>query len=249
MNEEGLGDEIFCSLTQDDESGASFREGFHFALDELDLAKGIDVTYPTGNQDFVAQITQLKNAGCGVVHLAGTGGTLQNAAIKAVQLDFDATWLAPAMAVLATTATGPGAEYIIEHVRVFMTGTEWDGDQAPGQAMMQEDLEDLYPDYIPYANSYQTGYLSSVTTTAILERAIADGDLSRENLMSIAASLGEVDDLGLGGGTYLYGDSIDEREPTTALSVFRVDPAAAIGLTLEKFQYESPLAAKYNAEN
>lgn len=245
-SELGLDDGVFCSMTSEDESGEAYRRGFRFALDETGRTAGADATYPVGGEEFTSQVTKLKNAGCDLVFLTGSGAVLQNTAVEATQLDFPTSWVVPASAILATTSTGPAADYIIDHVHVLMTGTEWNGTQAPGQRQMQDDLEALFPGYTPYANSYQTGYLSSTVVIALLERAIADRDLSRAHLVELAAELGDVDDLGMGGGTFHYGQQLSDRRPNTALSVFRVDPASPIGLTLQEFQYASPLADAYN---
>lgn len=242
----GLDDAVHCSMTSEDDSGEAFRRGFAFALEQTGRSSGADVTYPVGWEEFTTQVARLKSAGCEMVFLSGSGSVLQNTAVEATQLGLSPTWVVPASAVMATTATGPGAQYIADHVHVLMTGTQWDGVEAPGQLQMQDDLEQLFPGYPPYANSYQTGYLSSMVVVALLEKAVADGDLSRANLVRLAGSLGEIDDLGMGGGPFVYGDSPAERRPNTRLSVFRVDASSPIGLSLEQFQYVSPLAEAYN---
>lgn len=247
VEEEGMKDATYCALLQDDDFGAEVEDGFNFAAEQLGLKTGVAVRYPTGHQDFTPQISRLKEANCDVVDLGGAGATIQNAAVRAVQLNFDARWIASNTAYNSSLATGPAADYIKENVRFIVTGTEWGDASAEGQKMMEEDLAAIDPDHKPMANSYQTGYMAAVTTTAILEKAIADGDLSREHLMEVAASLGTVEDFGLAGGAFTYGEDPSQRKSGHVVSVFTVDETAGTGLKLKTYGFDSQVAADYNA--
>jgi ABC-type branched-subunit amino acid transport system substrate-binding protein len=244
--EEGFKDATFCSLAEDSDFGSEVVDGFDFATEKLGLKTGVTVRYPSALQDFTPQISKLKNAGCEVVDLGGVGAVVQNAAVRAVQLNFDADWIAGNTAYNASLATGAAADYIKKNVRFVVTGTEWGDDSAPGQKQMEEDILAVDPDAKPMANSYQTGYMAAMTTTAVLEKAIADGDLSRGHLLEVAASLGTVDDQGLAGGAFNYGTSLTERKSGSTMSVFTVDSGSPTGLKLKKYGYESTVAAAYN---
>ncbi|GAA3692358.1 hypothetical protein GCM10023081_32310 [Arthrobacter ginkgonis] len=245
-NDEGKKDAVYCVLAEDSDFGAEVVESFEYATEKLGLTTGATVRYPNTLQDFTPQISKLKSAGCEVVDLGGVGAVVQNAAVRAVQLDFQADWIAGNTAYNASLATGAAADYIKDNVRFLVTGTEWGDDSAPGQVQMEEDIAALDPSAKPMANSYQTGYMAAKTTTAVLERAIADGDLSREHLLEVAASLGTVDDLGLAGGTFTYGASPAERRSGSSMSIFTVDSSSPTGLKLKKYGYESTVAAEYN---
>lgn len=243
---EGLKDATYCALLQDDDFGTQVENGFNFAAKELNLKTGAAVRYPNGLQDFTPQISKLKEAGCGVVDLGGAGATIQNAAVRAVQLNFDARWLAGNTAYNASLATGPAADYIKQNVRFVVTGTEWGDASAAGQKMMEADIAAVDPQAKPVANSYQTGYMAARTTVAVLEKAIKAGDLSREKLLDVAKSLGTVDDMGLAGGAFNYGQSLNERKSGSAVSIFTVDESAKTGLKLKEYGFQSAVAQKYN---
>lgn len=245
-NEMDLANGRYCTLLQDDEFGDQVEEGFNFATEELGLETGTSVRYPTGHQDFTPQISRLKADGCDVVDVGGAGATMQQAATRAVQLNFDAKWIAGHTAYTSNMATGPAADYLQENVRFFVTGTEWGDGSAEGQVMMEEDLAAIYPDHEPYANSYQTGYMAAMVTTAIIEQSIEDGDLSREHLMEVAASLGEIDDHGMGGGPFHYGDQLSDRRMGHGVSVFTIDSTVPTGLKLDTYGYDSQVAEDYN---
>ena len=236
----------FCALLQDDDFGTKVEEGFTFATEELSLDRGVSVRYPTGHSDFTPQIARLQNAGCEVVDLGGAGAVVQNAATRAVQLNFNATWLAGNTAYNDTLATGPAADYIKKNVKFLVTGTEWGDETVLGQKMLEEDLAATLPNAKPVANAYQTGYAAAIVTSAVIEKGIADGDLSREHLLEVAQSLGSHDDFGLMGGKFVYGDSPADRRPSTSISVFSVSQDAPTGLKLEKFGFESDVAVNYS---
>lgn len=244
--EEDMAGARYCALLQDDDFGSKVEQGFEFATQQLDLERGVSVRYPNGHTDFTPQIARLQNDGCEVVDLGGAGAVVQNAATRAVQLNFNATWLAGNTAYNNSLATGPAADYIKEHVKFLVTGTEWGDKSVPGQKMLEEDLAATLPDAKPVANAYQTGYSAAIVTAAVIEKGIADGDLSREHLLEVAQSLGTHDDFGLMGGELVYGTSPMERRPSTQISVFSVSEEAPTGLKLQKFGFDSDVAVEYS---
>lgn len=244
-SEEGLADGTFCSMVTDDTFGEGVEKGFNFAVAERGLKKGINLRYPAAQQDFTPQISRLKEANCDVVNIGGVGPALIGSAVRAVQLNFDAKWIASNTLYLNTIATGPAADYIQKNARFFMTGTEWGDAQVEGQKMLEEDLAVIDPKAVPYANSYQTGYMTGITATAVIKKGIEDGDLSRKHLLEIAASLDTIDDYGLSGG-FTYGKKLTGRVPGHLMSAFTVDAGAATGLKLKTYNFDSPVAKKYN---
>jgi ABC-type branched-subunit amino acid transport system substrate-binding protein len=243
---EGLADGTYCSLTTDDAFGEAVEKGFNFAVAELGLKKGVNLRYPAVLQDFTPQISRLKEASCDVVDLGGAGPALTNAAVRAVQLNFDAKWIAGNTLYSNTIAKGPAADYLKKNALFFLTGTEWGDESVAGQKMLEEDLAAIDPKAVPYANSYQTGYLTGITATAVIKKAIDDGDLSRKHLLEIAASLDTVDDFGLAGGAFNYGGKLTTRVPGHLISAFTVDEHAATGLKLKIYNFDAQVAKKYN---
>jgi ABC-type branched-subunit amino acid transport system substrate-binding protein len=243
---EGKQDATFCSLMQDDALGDSFKKGYDWATAALKLRKGPDVRYPIGLSDFTAQVSQLKNAGCGVVSVGGAGLVMQNAAVRAVQLGYDALWLNSPTSYTNDISRGAAADYIIKNALYFVTGTDWTGAQAKGQSMMIEDVKAIDPGATAAANTYQTGYVDGLTAVAILAKAIANGDLSRDGILKVVQTgLGTVDTYGLQGGNYEYGQSVADRNPPRSVSVFNVSPDAPTGLKLKEFEFASSVAKSY----
>jgi ABC-type branched-subunit amino acid transport system substrate-binding protein len=248
VDEYDLGDATFCSLTVEDTLGKFVQENFDFTLEELDLEKGIDTTFAPGpgSEQLTPQITALKEAGCEVVMAGGVGGFLQTFAVQSVQLDFAPLVLAGNTSYNITLATGPGAAWLAEHAIISVPGDEWLGTDAPGQAMMIEDLETINPEFTPTANAHLSGYVNALFTAKLLATAIANGDLSREGIATAATKLGTwEDELGLVGGDVVFGAEPGDRVPPHLLSMFRIDGSVPTGLALEEYYYDSDVATKY----
>lgn len=242
-------DSVFCALVQDDHLGEQVRDGFEFATEDLDLEVGVVASFPLNNADFTPQVSQMRQAGCDVVVVGGAGSVLQNAAVKAVALNFEPEWLAPNFAYNEQVATGPASDHLKEKALFLLTGTEWGDHSVEGQKNLEEDLAAVVPDEEPVANAYQSGYLNALITTKVIEKGIESGDLSRENLLRIAESeLGVLDDKGLSGGEIVFGSALDERMPNSTISLFRVNDGSPTGLVLHEKYYDSETAARYNEE-
>lgn len=77
-------------------------------------------------------------------------------------------------------------------------GSEWERDAAPGMAQLLDDLETHTPDATP-SPGLRAGYASQVQLLALIEAGFAAGDLRRESVAELAATLPLVDMLGLSG--------------------------------------------------
>ena len=239
-------DATFCSLTMEDALGKYVQESFDFTVDELGLKKGIDTTFAPNTDQLGPQITALKGAGCDVLMTGGVGGFLQTLAVQSVQQDYAPLVLAGNSAYNITLATGPGADWLAENAIISVPGDEWLGTNAPGQAMMIEDLEAINPGYTPTANAHLTGYVNALFTARLLAQAIEDGDLSRAGIATAATELGTwTDELGLVGGDVVIGAEPSDRVPPHKLSMFRIDGSVPTGLKLEEYYYDSDVAQKY----
>jgi ABC-type branched-subunit amino acid transport system substrate-binding protein len=242
--EKGMADSVFCATTTEDVFGDSILDAFNFSAEELNLTVGTTVKF-AGNTDFTAQIIELKEKGCEVVLMGGVGPVMQNFAVKAVQLDFNPLLLASNTSYTVTIATGPGADWLKEHALFAVTGTEWGAGDADGQPALEASLATQGTEIVPTANAYQTGYVNAKVTVDVLAKAIANGDMSRAGILKVAhEELGDVDDLGMAGGTYSYGASVEDRVPPHLMSLFTVSADVPAGLALETYNYDSQVAAK-----
>ncbi|WP_159502167.1 ABC transporter substrate-binding protein [Microbacterium sp. 18062] len=246
IEEYDAGDSRFCTITVEEPFGEGFVTATDFAVDELGLERGIDVTLaPTADQ-LSPQVSALKEDGCDVVVGGGYGAFLQAFAVQASQLDYEPLFLTSNAAYSINVATGPGADWIRENVVMSVPGDEWEGTQAVGQANLREDLAAVNPDATPTANAHLTGYVNALYTSEVLALAIENGDLSREGIVQAVAEF-EVwpDELGLVGGDIVFGASAQERVLPHKVSMFRIDPDVPTGLSLETYYYDSDIARDF----
>jgi hypothetical protein len=90
------------------------------------------------------------------------------------------------------------------------------------------------------------GWAIARSVHALLERAVASGDLSRAGIMRASDSLGTVSFGGIQ-GDYRYGPAAS-REPPRATHIFRVNPAVPNGLEVERANFTTPAAQKFTFE-
>jgi hypothetical protein len=88
-------------------------------------------------------------------------------------------------------------------------------------------IKDTYaPDQAPDIY-FNFGYNQALVVTALLEKAVALGDLSHDGILAALKELGTVSYGGLL-GDYTYGET---RTPPTTSTMFKVDPGSPTGLT------------------
>ena len=79
--------------------------------------------------------------------------------------------------------------------------------------------------------------------TALLEKAVDEGDLSRDGLMKALEGLGRVSFDGLT-GDYQYGPA-EQRNPPRTSTIFEVDPDKPFGLGTKKYNFSSSAAEEF----
>ena len=90
------------------------------------------------------------------------------------------------------------------------------------------------------------GYLQSIPVHALLEKAVARGDLSREGMQTAYAGLGEVELEGLA-DNYVYGTP-ENRVPSAGVRIFHFDEENPPNLLTEVAFVESPLIEQFPLE-
>ena len=92
----------------------------------------------------------------------------------------------------------------------------------------QKYAPDQKPD--PY---FAFGYLQGQAMYQILQRAVKNGDLSREGILKASNQVGTLRFDGLT-GDYKYGKSAADRNPPRTTALFKVDPSQPVGLALRR---------------
>ncbi|HVR55141.1 MAG TPA: ABC transporter substrate-binding protein [Pseudorhodoferax sp.] len=238
----GRKDANFCALVRDDPFGLAGLKGWKFAL-EKSGKKVVETTYlGQADKDFTGQVNQMKNAKCEVVLVTTVPGQLVSIVGSAARAGFAPQWVGQWPSWHGALLNTPVVDYLEKNVMIAGEGVEWGGTNAPGVAPMLADIARYRPEQKPDL-WVVVGYTQARAMTAMLEKAVANGDLSREGVMKALTQLGEVDNQGLS-GNYTYGP-IAGRAPAMAGSIFRINRHKPFGLEGVEMNYTSPLVRSY----
>ena len=241
VEQEGRGDTM-CVLAMSSGYGQAAEEGVAFAAKELGFPVAATARLRPGDQDFVAQVTQLRNARCDAVFLASLPSETGKIFATAAQLSFTPRWILTSPSWHVVLGQSPIGGYASRHVWIVSEGVEWGDTTVAGMAELLDAVRQHAPNQKPDFY-FVAGYTMARSVHAVLERAAEAGDLSREGL---AKGLVALDTVGFGGlmGTYRYGP-IARREPPRENTVFAVDPARPGGVSVVARDFGSPIARSF----
>lgn len=226
-----------CAMSLATGYGDAGVEGAEMAAAQLGFALAANVRFRQDDQDYVTQITQLRNANCDAVLLvslpANTGRILGTAA----QSRFAPQWIALSPGWHGSMIDSPLRQYLIDRLWISFDGAEWGDTTAAGMRTLMEVRERYRPEQKPDLY-YFAGYAMGVGLEALLSKAAEQGDLSRAGLLAASAALGTVGFRGLL-GDYTYGPA-EQREPPRSTTIFRVDPTNPMGLSAVRKDYAAP---------
>lgn len=237
---DGSEDDVLCALTRDDAYGEAGFEGLEFAAGELGVEITEHATFPAANADFTTQIGALQGANCEMVFLVAVPSETAPAMQKAAELGFAPQWIGQSPTWVTAFAASPLAPYLQANFVLAGEGVEWGDTSVPGMVQM---LEDAGPDQAPDIY-FGFGYNQARAVHAVLEAAVAAGDLSREGIVTAMNSIDELTFDGLS-GDYGWGPP-EDRVPPRESTIFGVDPAAPGGLVTIEADIVSPAAEAYS---
>jgi ABC-type branched-subunit amino acid transport system substrate-binding protein len=243
---EGGGEgQTVCTLRQDDPYGEAGQQGVDFALEELGMELGAEVTFTVGAPDFTTQITQLQGADCQAVWLVSTPTDTASALGKAAELGYEPQWLGQSPTWIGAFIESPLLPYLEENYLYVAEGPEYGNEEVEGMSELLRIQETYAPDQDPDVY-FNFGYNESKAVHQVLEAAVEQGDLSHEGIIEAMNSLDELQFDGLL-GTYGFGPP-EDRNPPRASSIFEVDADKPIGLGLVVEEHEAPFAADFEFE-
>ncbi len=238
----GSTDDTICAVIQNDLYGEAGLEGLEFAADQLGFEVATVTRYGSGDQAFTAQVTELVNAECDMVWATALptefGGILGTAA----QSGFTPRWIAQSPAWIDALAATPLADYLEAYVWISSMGKEWGDTNSTEMTAMVERVAKYKPDQDP-SYYFTFGYLQAWATAQLLESAVANGDLSREGIVSAMNGLSafEFGDLA---PSYAYGLP-EDRNPPRFSTIFEVDVTKPFALGALAADFTSPAAEAF----
>ena len=238
---DGKGKNI-CSMIQDDAYGEAGQQGVEFAAEKLGFEVAETQKFTVGTKDVAGQVSRLRSAKCDAVFLVATptdAGTIWG---TAAQMKFAPRWIGQSPAWIDELGKSPLAKYLQQTTWIAAEGTEWGDNEVPGMAEMVKNVEELRPKQEP-DYYFAFGYNQARAMTALLEKAVEQGDLSRDGIKKALSELGTVSFDGLT-GDYRYG-AAEERDPPRSSTIFEVDPDKPFGLGTKEYEYESEFAKEF----
>ncbi|WP_367129855.1 ABC transporter substrate-binding protein [Saccharothrix sp. HUAS TT1] len=229
----GAGDTI-GHVHVDSDYGLNALEGSTFAAEQWGMrlvAKAVPET-----ADVAAQVGELKAAGAKAVFLSTSPQQTAIAVATAERLGWDVPFLVNAVAYDPLILESPAAAAVVERVRVVSPIAPFATD-LPGPRAVAEAFSRKYPDLEP-TGSVDHGYVIGVAFAAVLEKACAERDLTRDGVLRAFQDTNEVDTGSLTGKLRF---SLVGRPSATQSYIAVPDPSTPGGLAVVANLFESEL--------
>jgi hypothetical protein len=227
MKEGGGAGKTVCSLALANNAyGNAGEEGFDIGTKAMGLKVGVKLKTSTA----AAQAQALKNAGCDAI-VATISGEAQTPPLLAetAKLDYFPTILALGPSFAVKTVVPANSEAFSKQVIVATDNTQWGVENNAGMKQHIADLKKYAPEQIGIPNPATVwGYAQAQSVVALLEKAVANGDLSRAGMKKALDTLGPVK---LGGmwPEWNYTTPANRKAPATNI-INRVDISERGGL-------------------
>jgi ABC-type branched-subunit amino acid transport system substrate-binding protein len=241
LSQPGNAGKTVCSMVLATGYGEAAEEGLDYAAEQMGFTPGAKTRFRQDDQDFVAPITQLRNAKCDLVVLASLPAVTGKVAGAAAQLGYAPRWLMTSPSWHGALAGSPLADYLSKTAWVAAEGAEWGDTTVAGVREMMAALATHAPDQ-PADYYYVFGWVAGASIGEHLGKAVAGGDLTREGFLKALEAMGPVS--AAGWGEYRYG-TVATREPPRSVTILRVNPAKPFGMEVEARNVEVPAAQSY----
>lgn len=238
----GLGGKPVCTMTLNTGYGEATVEGVDHLASAMGFTVAAKATFKQDDQDFVAPVTQLKNAGCAVVMLASLPSVTGKVLGTAAQLGFAPRWVATSPSWHQALAASPLKDYLVKTYWNSWDGPALSDTTVDGVRQMMAAQAKYSPGQAPDFY-YYAGYIMAYTVHAALDRAVASGNLARAGFRAAAVAPDTVTSDGLL-SPFINGPAADRNPPRTG-TILRVNPSAVIGLEVERSGFSVPAASTY----
>jgi ABC-type branched-subunit amino acid transport system substrate-binding protein len=188
-------------IYQDDEYGQDGLRGYTEALKTYHFDSVARTTYKVTDTDLTAQVQKMRAAGARYVFFVGVPAAGAKVVGTATAQGYNPTWVfqGPAWSEYLMTSDGtpngkptPVARALASNVWVLGYTAQWGDTRAPGMAKFLADTKRFAPEQIP-DYYYMYGYAMAQMEAAVLRKAIAAGDLTRQGILDAKLHLGRVD--------------------------------------------------------
>ncbi len=230
-----------CAVSIGTSFGDAGTEGFSFAAADLGAKVGAVVQMNPADTNPTPVLTQLAKAGCQGVVATVSPQQLVNLVMGAARANIALKWIILGAGFSDRIITAQTSKTFEQTCLVIGDGPMWG----------EKDTAQLAADLIASDNRYWTenpdvgltfGYTQGRVWEAMLEAAVASGDLSRAGLLAASKTVGPVDTGGLG-------SPIDYRQPqrlsAPRATVYAVDGSYKNSIRTLVLAYSAPVASRF----
>lgn len=242
MRSKGLksGDTIGHIYFEGDFGGDALR-GTEFAAKQHGLKVVKEQITPT-DTDLTTQVNQLKKAGVKAILLSAANPQTSSVASVASSIGLDVPIVGNAPIFTPALLKTPAAKALEANVYT-VTSMAPPSLDAPRVKKFLTAFQKAYPKQDPIQNGSMFGYASAQIMGAVLDKACANKDLSREGVLKAFHSISAYDTQGTVAGTL---DFTDPAEPPSRTDyVSKVTAGVPGGLKVVGEAFESATAKKY----
>ncbi len=242
LTDGGYAGKPVCTMALATGYGQATVEGVEHLAAEMKFPIAVKATFKQDDQDFVAPVTQLKNANCAVVMMASLPSVTGKVLGAAAQLGYAPRWVMTSPSYHHALAASPLKDYLVKTTWMSWDGTTYgDTTSAPMRTFLeaqQKYAAEQKPDFF-----YLAGYIMMFPVQEALERAVASGDLSRRGIRQAVLTLPALKTDGLL-GEWAYG-APEQRNPPRSSTIFKIVPDQPLGLGVEKTGVSVAAAQSY----
>ena len=209
-------------IYQNDEYGQDGLTGYNEAKTAYQLNDVAQASYAATDKDFTSQVSLMKAKGAKYVFLSALPLSTATIVGTAAKLGYFPQFILQSPAWANGLLAIPQLKPLLTKLWVVGQGATWGDTSKPGMAQLIQDVQKYAPTQQP-DGYFEFGYAESYITYAILKKAMANNDITRDGLFNAFNSLGTVD---LGGlyPSVIYGSSPNQRVPTRDSVIFQIDP-------------------------
>jgi ABC-type branched-subunit amino acid transport system substrate-binding protein len=191
-------------IYQNDEYGADGLRGFKAAKSALGFVDAGQQSFNPGDTSFTAQVQKLKAAGADAVVVTALPSATGPIVGTAATLGFKPQWILQGPAFLEQLITKDGnvgsaptpVASVLGGALVTSFAAPWGDHGSPGMKQLVAD-HDRYTADLPPSIYFTLAYAQGQVQAAILRKAIASGNLTRDGILTAKQNLGTVDLAGI----------------------------------------------------
>jgi Periplasmic binding protein len=236
----GAGKKVCALSIAPNPYGVAMEEGFDYAAKTLKFNAGAKFRFTT--VDATAQ--QLKDGGCDAVANAISGEAHMPGLLTAGdKIGYNPIYLSNSPSFASRRVTPANSALFGKQVIVSIDGAQWGDTSIPGMKDHMADIAKYAPEYMGNVNpATEWGWAQARTVVALLEKAVALGDVSGDGMKKAMSQLGKVD---LGGmyPSWTYGPAGQRVAPSSTF-IMKADISVPGGLQLIK-PYDAQAAKDY----